>query len=201
MPGALAGEVDLRLPTGDDENLLGTGGTQTRLMLIAGMSRGSFAPHVNFGYVFSNGTVSSDVAEVHIPSIDGSAAIAGLTQPDIDLSVPDEITYTGGFDWAATRRVTIAADVIGRTLRNVTRFEVSNSSFQYRTVDTGPVLTDTRSQLNLKGVNNLSLVLGAVGTKLNIATNLLLTANVLFPLSNGGLRPRVTPVVGLDYAF
>jgi hypothetical protein len=34
-----------------------------------------------------------------------------------------------------------------------------------------------------------------------VATNLLLTANVLFPLSDGGLRPKITPVVGLDYAF
>ena len=30
---------------------------------------------------------------------------------------------------------------------------------------------------------------------------LLLNANVLFPLGSDGLRSKVTPVIGLDYAF
>ena len=201
LPGRLAGEVDFRLPTGDEADLLGTGGLQTRVLFIAAFSTGRFSPHVNVGYVFANGTVSDEVTHLEVPDVTGGAALTGLEEPDVDLSVPDEIVYTAGFDWAAARRVTFAADVIGRTLRDVTRFEVSDSSFQYRTSDAGPLLTETRSQLNLSGTGNLHLILGAVGAKINVATNLLLTANVLFPLSNGGLRPRVTPVVGLDYAF
>jgi hypothetical protein len=201
VPGALAGEVDFRLPTGDEAELLGTGGLQTRLLLIAAVSRGSFAPHVNIGYVFSNGSVSSEIVDLQVPNVTGSAALTGLAQPNIDLSVPDEFAYTGGFDWAVSRRVTVAADLIGRTQRNVTRFELSDSSFPFRTADTGPVLTATRPQLNLAGTKSLNLLLGAIGTKINVATNLLLTANVLFPLSEGGLRPQITPVIGLDYAF
>ena len=201
VPGVLAAEVDLRLPTGDEEQLLGTGGLQTRLMLIAGASRYSFAPHVNIGYVFANGSVSSEVTDLRVPDVVGGAAIANLTHPNIDLSVPDEFMYTGGFDWAASRRVTFAADAIGRTLREMTRFQTSDSSFPYRTSDTGPLLTAARQQLNITGTKNLNLLLGAVGAKVNVATNLLLTANVLFPLSDGGLRPKITPVVGLDYAF
>ncbi len=201
VPGALATEVDFRLPTGDEEQLLGTGGLQTRVMLIAGASQHSFAPHVNIGYVFANGSVSSDVTDLHVPDVVGGPAIANISHPNVDLSVPDEFMYTGGFDWAATTRVTFAADAIGRTLRQMTRFETSNSSFPYRTSDAGPVLTTARSQLNITGRKNLNLLLGAVGAKINVATNLLLTANVLFPLSDGGLRPKITPVIGLDYAF
>jgi hypothetical protein len=29
----------------------------------------------------------------------------------------------------------------------------------------------------------------------------ILTANVLFPMSDSGLRPGVTPVIGFDYAL
>jgi hypothetical protein len=201
VPGILGGEVDLRLPTGDEANLLGAGGAQTHVMLIASASRMSFAPHVNLGYVFSNGSVSSEVTDLELPNVTGSAAIAGISHPNIDLSIPDEFTYTGGFDWAASRRVTIAADVIGRTMRDVKRFATADSTFPYRTTDTGPVLTATRQQMNITGTKNLNLLLGAAGAKVNIGTNLLLTANVLFPLSDGGLKPKVTPVVGLDYAF
>jgi hypothetical protein len=201
VPGALAAEVDFRLPTGDEEQLLGTGGLQTRVMLIAGASRYSFAPHVNIGYVFANGSVSSDVTDLHVPDVVGGPAIANISDPNIDLSVPDEFMYTAGFDWSASRRVTFAADMIGRTLRDMTRFETSESSFPFRTSDAAPVQTTRRSQLNITGRKNLNLLLGAVGAKINVATNLLLTANVLFPLSDGGLRPKITPVVGLDYAF
>jgi hypothetical protein len=55
--------------------------------------------------------------------------------------------------------------------------------------------------MNITGTKNLNLLLGAAGAKVNVGTNLLLTANVLFPLSDGGLKPKVTPVVGLDYSF
>ena len=47
---ALAASVDLRLPTGDKDNLLGTGATQTKLLLLASGEYGLFAPHAYFGY-------------------------------------------------------------------------------------------------------------------------------------------------------
>ena len=42
---------------------------------------------------------------------------------------------------------------------------------------------------------------GIVGAKINVARTLLLNANVLFPLSDGGLKPKPTLVLGLDYVF
>jgi hypothetical protein len=202
VPGLIGAEIGLRLPTGDEANLLGSGGYQTRLMLILGDSRGAFSPHANIGYVITSGELDQDLFAVHPPTNEpASAAIAGLPTPPIDLTRPDEFNYTVGFDWAPARRVTVAADFIGRTIRDTTRFETSNSTFQYRTVAGAPLATDTRQQLNLTSTGNLNLLLGAVGAKVNIAPNLLVTGNVLFPLSDSGLKPGVTPVVGLDYAF
>jgi hypothetical protein len=48
---------------------------------------------------------------------------------------------------------------------------------------------------------NLHLLLGTGGVKYNIVSNLLLSGSVLFPLTDAGLRSRVTTVFGLDYAF
>ena len=48
---------------------------------------------------------------------------------------------------------------------------------------------------------SLTLGLGAFGFKYNVATRLLLTGHVVVPLTEGGLRSRVTTTFGLDYAF
>ena len=47
----------------------------------------------------------------------------------------------------------------------------------------------------------LILLLGVIGAKFNVARTLLLNAHGLFPLSDGGLEPKPTLVLGLDYVF
>jgi hypothetical protein len=44
-------------------------------------------------------------------------------------------------------------------------------------------------------------MLGTAGFKFNPAGNWIVSASLLFPLTDAGLRSRVTTVVGLDYAF
>jgi hypothetical protein len=48
---------------------------------------------------------------------------------------------------------------------------------------------------------NLNLVLGSAGVKYNPSGNVLLTGNVLFPLTSGGLKSKVSFVLGVDIAF
>ena len=48
---------------------------------------------------------------------------------------------------------------------------------------------------------NLTLLLGTGGVKFNLTGNLLISGSVLFPLTNAGLRSRVTTVIGVDHAF
>jgi hypothetical protein len=40
-----------------------------------------------------------------------------------------------------------------------------------------------------------------VGVRLNPFRTLLVSANLLFHLTEAGLRDRVTPVISVDYAF
>ena len=95
--GSLAAFVDVRLPTGNEDDLLGSGATQAKLALVAGGSPGRFSPRASFGYTFSSG---------------GS---------DFTGDLPDELYYTAGFDIVPHRRLTITADFIGRTLLDATR--------------------------------------------------------------------------------
>ena len=43
--------------------------------------------------------------------------------------------------------------------------------------------------------------LGAAGLKFNPVGRLLVDVNVLFKLDSAGLRDKVTPLVGIEYAF
>ena len=45
------------------------------------------------------------------------------------------------------------------------------------------------------------MLLGSVGAKVNLTKTLLLSASVIFSLTDGGLRDAVTPVIGFDYTF
>jgi hypothetical protein len=58
MGAALLGEV--RLPTGDEENLLGVGATQIRAQALYSAQLGSFSPHLNVGYAARMGEKQRD---------------------------------------------------------------------------------------------------------------------------------------------
>ena len=177
--GGLAANVDLRLPTGDSEQLLGTGGAQLKLALIGSMASGPFSPHVNVGYTFSRGT---------------EATLASVS-PD----VPDEFSYASGFDVAATSRTTISADILGRTLRNLGRLVPVARQFPF--VTSAGVFGTAAFEEFARRPGDLNLVVSALGVRFNPRGNFLISAEVLLPITKSGLRDKVTPVIGVDYSF
>jgi hypothetical protein len=190
----LSAALDLRLPTGDEENLLGLGTTQAKVFLIASGGNDTFAPHLNVGF-----TVSGDGPR------EGTLVFT-------PLPVSNEFNYAGGIEVVAHPRVTLIGDILGRTLIDAGKLEEEDKSYLYRVGSaagaTAPLLTSTTNpltgehyrQLSLSS-GNLNLLLGAAGVKFNAATNFLISGNVLFPLSKTGLRDNLTIAVGFDYAF
>ena len=174
--GSLAAALDLRLPTGDENDLLGSGATQAKLYVIAGGAPGRFSPRGSLGYTFSNG---------------GS---------DFTGDLPDELYYSAGFDVVPHRRVSVAADFIGRTLLHTDKVVDRESVFRYRTRLDPTVLETTRTELGTER-GSLNLLLGSVGLKINPVGRLLLVANALFKIGNNGLQDTVTPTFGIDYTF
>jgi hypothetical protein len=86
-PLALAAALELRLPTGDEDNLLGLGEVRVRPFFIASAAAFGVAPHVNFGFDLGD---TSDF--------------------------PIEFFYKLGFDWPIVKPVTFAFDILGRQL-------------------------------------------------------------------------------------
>lgn len=180
--GGIAAAVDVRLPTGDQEQLLGAG-TQTKLFVVASGGTGRVSPHVNVGYTFTNGEVG---ASGLLAELGGTAAM------------PDEFNYAMGAELAAHPKLTIVGDIVGRTLRDAGRLDMVSKAFPFQ--DGNTVRTVSFDEFEPRG-GNLNLVLGTVGAKFNPARSILISGHVLFPLTDAGLKSRVTTVIGLDVAF
>lgn len=194
--GGLAAALDVRVPTGDESNLLGTGGVQTKLYAIGSFTRGTLSPHINAGYTFST-----------------RGALA-------DTRLRDEINVAAGFDWALTPRATLAVDWIGRSLQDAGRLREADKTFRYVTGGAGTgtggsgggggggggsrpvdvVNTTVRRELQF-GQGDLNLSFGSVAFRFSPWRSILVTAGLLVPFTEAGLRDRVTPIIGIDFGF
>jgi hypothetical protein len=191
----IAGVVETRLPTGDEMNLLGTGGVQAKVMAIVSYDRGPISPHLNLGYTFSS--------EGALPN----------------ATMHDEALATVGADFAMTSRMTMSFDVLGRLVFDAGRMRLTEKTYPYALSGGGagggggggggggarpptPVetLQTTRTELQFYS-GNLDLYLGAAGLRFNPWRTILVSANLLFPFTKAGLRDRVTPTIGIDYVF
>jgi Putative MetA-pathway of phenol degradation len=196
--GGLAAAIDVRTPTGDETNLLGTGALQAKVYGIASIAFGKLAPHLNAGYTHSTGGALPDV------------------------SLNNEWNFTGGFDLAVSPRLTLIADVIGRSIRDQGRLIEADRVFDFVEAGPGgtggtggggggggggtptptprPVEHTTRREFRLEP-GNLNLAVGNTGIRFNPFRKMLVSANLLFALTEAGLRDRVTPVISVDFAF
>ena len=201
---SLAAFLDLRLPTGDADELLGTGATRTQMLFVYSGDYGRVSPHVNFGYTFSSGESSAAAGEIGVDPDEHrvNTVIGGLPLEAVDLEFPDELNYIFGVNYAAHPRVTVGFDVHGRTLIDTYRFELRDNVYPNRAPGALPTDPFTAlSEFTLIDQTNLNLVLGVIGGKFNVAKTLLLNVNLLFPMTDGGLKPKTTLSIGFDYVF
>jgi hypothetical protein len=175
VTGGAAFGLDVRLPTGDEENLLGVGAPGVRPFIVLSRSSRAFSPHLNVGYQWN-----------------GSSVLAGNPATGEAADLPDQVTYVAGADFGVSSRFTFVLDVIGNYLIDAPRLH--RDEF---------LALDGTSRFPTVGFTNESynLLSGAAGFKLNVVENLLVDVNLLFNLDNNGLRDKITPLVGFEYAF
>ena len=173
--GGAAFDLDVRLPTGDEENLLGIGAPGIRPFIVLSRSGRAFSPHVNAGYLWN-----------------GSSVLAGNPNTGVSADLPDQVNYVVGADFGVSSRFTFVLDVIGNYFIDAPR--LVQTTFQARDgINTFPTVAFVN-----ESYNQLS---GAVGFKLNVVQSLLIDVNLLFNLDDNGLRDKITPLVGFEYAF
>ena len=167
--------LDLRLPTGDAYNFLGSGTWGIRPFVIYSYSA-RVSPHASAGFEGN-----------------GNSVLAGdvTTQPVTKAHLPDVFTYSAGADASVLRWLGLSADYIGTSLLNASRIE--NSTFtdfdgnDHQNVNT---FVSTVNQSNI-----------SVGAKIRPIARLLITGNVLFRLNDAGLHFKPSPLIGVSYTF
>ncbi|HSD67001.1 MAG TPA: hypothetical protein VLF95_09885 [Vicinamibacteria bacterium] len=171
---ALALGIDGRIPTGDEEDLLGLGAFGVKPFLVLSLSQGRVAPHLNVAYLWN-----------------GKSVLAGDVGSGRKADLPDQVQYAVGADIGVAKRLTLAFDFLGTYV-----------------IDSPRLVRETFTAANGEAFPQIgfvnesySLASGAAGLKLNPVGRLLVDFNVLFRLDSAGLRDKVTPLVGIEYAF
>jgi hypothetical protein len=176
---------DFRLPTGDQNDFLGSGTWGINPFLIVSY-RARISPHVNIGYEWN-----------------GDSILAGAINPDLNTvtkgHLPNQFLYTFGADAGITKHLTFDLDLLGQRIFDGYRFSAGQYQPNLGSVITNPnvrfsdINPPTRTDYT---VRNLS-----AGIKAALAKRLVFTGNVLYELDNSGLRARVVPLGGLSYTF
>ena len=172
----LAIGVDVKLPTGDEMNLLGTGSTAVQPYAVWSASLGPFSPHVNAGYRWN-----------------GTSVLAGEPGSGKAGDLSDVAVYNAGGALEVHPRVTLALDVLGLVALDSPR--LARQTFRGLDAAQTPLPDIGFSRRTLHELS------AATGVKVNIAGRLLVNANLLFRLNADGLRDKVSPLLGIEYAF
>jgi hypothetical protein len=174
--------TDLRLPTGDEMNLLGSGAIGWKPFVAVSVRSGPITPHFNAGYQWN-----------------GSSILAGNAITGTKANLPGYVFFSAGTDVGLSRRLTFAVDYIGQELINAPRIAVGTFTSQAPLVNTGQIESFATVDPTVKQTYNQSSL--ALGLKANLYDRLVLSSNFLVALNDGGLRQSVVPLIGLSYTF
>jgi hypothetical protein len=170
-----AAGLDVRLPTGDEMDLLGSGAPGLAPFGIWSGTFHNLSPHVNVAYRWN-----------------GSSVLAGNPAQGESAPFGDHVAYGVGADVSVNPRVTVAVDLIGRFFIDAERLRAED----FHALDGRSVFPNI--VFSRDSFNALS---GAIGLKANAFGRFLIDVNVLFKLDENGLRDKVTPLIGLEYSF
>lgn len=173
----LAVGVDLRMPTGDERNLLGSGAAGVKPFVAVSGAYRRLSPHVNLAYQWN-----------------GSSVLAGDVVEGEKADLPDQLLYAFGADLGVNERFSLTADWIGRRAIDSPRVRLQTFT---AAGTTGPVSFDDVAIVH----ESFWASSAAVGFKANLHGRLLVDFNLRFTVGSNGLTDRVTPLVGIEYGF
>ena len=186
--GVAAG-VDVRFPSGDALNYLGSGSYGVKPFAVFSY-RMRVAPHVLVGYEWN-----------------GDSIIAGDLLTGSKGKIPNDLVYSAGIDTWLTHWLTGDFDIVGQRVFNGQTVSVTTQQFLNScgscaaepSPNTVPLPSLATPQTQSYNITNASM--GIKIRPIGRASKLVFTANVLVRLDEGGLGSKAAPLVGLGYTF
>ena len=173
---SLAVGWDVRTPTGNDLNFLGTGTVGFR-PFASFAYRSRIAPHASVGY-----------------TANGSSILASSTQTG-NAHLPNSLDYAIGADISVSKSLGVVADFLGQTFFSANRI-YSGSRNGSPDISCDP--TGASQVCKAVNFNTNSFALGA---KYRPFKSFLVSGNVLFKLDDNGLHYKPSPMIGISYTF
>ncbi len=206
--GGLAVMVDARLPTGDADNLLGSGGTRVTGGVAWQGRSGRFLPHAAAAYTYGIGESSPLANEVTscvasnptVPLANRATTCTSVRPPTpLNLKLPAEINLAGGTDIVFYRRLTVGADLFVRRVTDLATFQVNPT--------TAPALQPGDPQvpgnlLQVKGFG-ATLMVAVASAQVALTDRTLIKTNMLIPMAGkgDGLTARMSFGFGLGVRY
>jgi hypothetical protein len=182
--------LDVRFPSGDALNYLGSGAYGVKPFAVFSY-RARVSPHVLVGYEWNSHSI-----------------LAGDLTTGSKGYVPSDFVYSAGADAWVTKWLTASFDIIGqRFFRGGTESVTSQQFLAPCTVtcDTAPTPnTVAYDSLSANSNASYSITNASMGIKVRPfgkVSRLVLTANVLVRLDDGGLHSKAAPLAGIGYTF
>jgi hypothetical protein len=196
---AVAAGVDVRLPTGDELNFLGSGATGVKPFGVVSY-RARISPHAEVGYEWNGNSTLAGTNIVPAPS---------GTTPTTTGKLPNRFVYIVGADVRVVKRLTAAFDIYGQRLFNspelVSQPYTGLGNCAGPTDPTGATCgTYTAGTTHpdiAQRTTDVNITEASLGLKYRLIGRLVVTGNVLLKLDEGGLRSTAVPLVGVSYNF
>lgn len=194
----VAGGVDVRLPTGDALNFLGSGATGVKPFAIVSY-KARISPHAEVGYEWNG---DSELAGTNIvPLASGTPMDKG--------KLPNRFIYIVGADVRVVKRLTAAFDIYGQRLFNSPELvsqpytDLGNCSGPTDPTGAtcGTYTPGTTHPDIAQRTTDVNITEASLGLKYRLIGRLVATGNVLIKMDEGGLRSNAIPLFGLSYNF
>jgi len=173
-----SGGADVRLPTGNDLNLQGSGTVGVRPFAAFDYRTRILSPHATIGY-----------------QVNGNSILA--SQNDVSAHLPNSLNYAAGVDVSLARSLSATADLLGQSFFNSQKaFEAPRAPLNHPDTACQFGVTATQCQYQTLTTNGL-----AFGAKFNPTHTFIISGNVLVKLDHNGLHYKPSPMVGVSYTF
>ena len=183
--GGLSLGVEVRLPTGDSHDFLGSGAFGSKPFVTLSYA-GRFSPHFNVGYQINGKT---DL--ISVPSFSTGTVVKG--------TLPNRLIYSGGVDFSLIKRLTVNVDGIAQRVFDAPRAQLLSPPPTIQVFQNFSLSPQQSVVSPLKASYTRADAAG--GLKFNPFRGFLLTGNVSVKLNQAGLRSRVVPLMGASLTF
>jgi len=188
--------TDVRFPTGDALNYLGSGAYGVKPFAAVSFGIKRVSAHVNAGYEWNGSTFLA-------------GDITPLTGAPTKNNLPGQFVYSAGAEIGIIKRLSVAFDFLGQEFFNAPRIKAvsfpelgqclsapkvstCNNNFGPDGATVDPNVQQFKASYATEDV--------AAGLRFRLFGHFLLTGNVLFKVNDAGLRSKYVPLVGITYS-